>query len=845
MRFDFRLAGPVLALLLSALSPHPAPAAAPAPNVPADDKAAPPANADTQQLIDALNDPARRAAIVSALEAAQKTAAAPTTTAAPNAPAGAAKPAAPTQPSSPLQPNGLGAQLMTHGARLADTVSNSLLLAVRGIANIPDLAAWGRRMLQDPDLLRDGALAAARLLGIILLALGAELLAWRMTRRFYGTLANDAHQEAPPSSDEVATAADPAHPNEGWLLLRRLPIILMALTVDLVPALAFMAAAILLLATPLAGSAEARAVTLAVANAYAIMRAAAAVARAAFGAPSPRLRLLPASDQAAAYLMLWVRRIALIIVFGYALTEIGSLFGMEPETQEGLQRLISLAAHVMLIVMVVQCRTGVADWLGGAGQSRFGVLRHRLARVWHIYAIILIAGAWIVYAAEIHDGFDRLLRFMLSTILAVLAGRVLDIVLVGALDRGFSVVHGDSSRFAMVSERAARYRRPLRLLLRGAIGVLAVILLCQFWGLNALGWFGSGALGGRLIGTLGTLAVTLGVALALWEAINIAMQVYLDELAQQGSVVRAARLRTIIPLLRNALLITLMVLLLLTALSELGVNIGPLLAGASIFGVALGFGSQKLVQDFITGIFLLAENAMQVGDTVTAAGLSGTVEYLSIRTLRLRAGDGSVHLIPFSSVSTVTNTNRGLGNAAVAVTIDYDEDTDRVGTVLAGIAREMRGEEAFSAGMLSELQLWGVDRVDGLTVTLAGQIACTDGARWGVQREFNRRVKLAFQKEGIRMLPPTGLTTFRHPLDVRVETPEREAPPGSGAGGGGGGPAGGGGRPRSGGWGEGAAARDDRPHCTTFYSSAVCSWWRRPPVSPCRPASPVPPFPRR
>jgi small-conductance mechanosensitive channel len=764
MRFELRLTGPVLALVLSILSPHFAPAAQLAPSVPAEDKAASPANADTQQLIDALNDPARRAAIVSALQATQKPVPA------------AAKPAAPAQPGSPLQPNGLGAQLMNHGAKLADTVSSSLLLAARGIANIPDLAAWGQKVAQDPELLRAGAIAAARLLGIILLALGAELLAWRLARRFYDTLAADAHAETqgdpPPPSPNAAASARPA---EGWLLLRRLPLILMALTVDLLPALAFLATAIVLLATPLAGSAEAGAVTLAVANAYVVMRAAAAIARAAFGAPSPRLRLLPASDQAAGYLMLWLRRIAVIIVFGYALTQIGSLFGMTAETQEGLLRLVSLAAHVMLIVMVVQCRSSVATWLGGAVQSRFGVLRQRLARVWHIYAIIFLAGAWIVYAAEIHDGFDRLLRFMLSTVVVVLGARVLDIVLVGGLDRGFSLVQGESSRFARVSERATRYHHPLRVVLRCAIGALAVIVLFQFWGLDALDWFDSRALGGRLVSTLATLAITLAVALALWEAINIAMQVYLDELAQQGALVRAARLRTIIPLLRNALLITMMVLLLLTALSEIGVNIGPLLAGASIFGVALGFGSQKLVQDFITGIFLLAENAMQVGDTVTAGGLSGTVEYLSIRTLRLRAGDGSVHLIPFSSVSTVTNSNRGLGNAAVAVTVDYEEDTDRVGKLLADIATGMRGEKEFANGMLSDLQLWGVDRVDGLTVTLVGQIVCTDSARWGVQREFNRRVKLACQKEGIRMLPPTGLTAFRHPLDIRVEQPERDA----------------------------------------------------------------------
>ena len=114
---------------------------------------------------------------------------------------------------------------------------------------------------------------------------------------------------------------------------------------------------------------------------------------------------------------------------------------------------------------------------------------------------------------------------------------------------------------------------------------------------------------------------------------------------------QSARLRTLLPLLRSALLITIVVFAGLMVLSEIGINIAPLLAGAGIIGVAIGFGSQKLVQDLITGIFLLLENAMQVGDWVTVSGLSGTVENLSVRTIRLRAGDGSVHIIPFSAVT--------------------------------------------------------------------------------------------------------------------------------------------------------------------------------------------------
>ncbi len=145
---------------------------------------------------------------------------------------------------------------------------------------------------------------------------------------------------------------------------------------------------------------------------------------------------------------------------------------------------------------------------------------------------------------------------------------------------------------------------------------------------------------------------------------------------------------------------------------------------------------------------------MQVGDTVTVSGLTGSVEALSVRTIRLRAGDGSVHIIPFSAVTSVTNLNRGLGNASVTVSVAYDEDTDRVADELKAILAGMRSDPDMSAKMLSDFQLWGVDKVDGASVTIAGQVVCTDSGRWAVQREFNRRMKRRFQELGIRIFNP-------------------------------------------------------------------------------------------
>jgi moderate conductance mechanosensitive channel len=213
----------------------------------------------------------------------------------------------------------------------------------------------------------------------------------------------------------------------------------------------------------------------------------------------------------------------------------------------------------------------------------------------------------------------------------------------------------------------------------------------------------------------------------------------------------------------------------LTALSELGVNIAPLLAGAGIVGIAIGFGSQKLVQDLITGLFLLLENAMQVGDTVTVSGLSGVVENLSIRTIRLRAGDGSVHIVPFSSVTSVTNTNRGIGNAAISVSVDYNEDVDRVGEVLKEIVAEMRKEPRFKHMIRGDLDLWGVDKLDATMVTIAGQIECTDRGRWPVQREFYRRMKKRFQETGIEIARPPSATVVLQGFEGMPEKPVSRA----------------------------------------------------------------------
>jgi small conductance mechanosensitive channel len=801
-------------------------------------------SAEAQQLLSVLQNPHKREQLITTLESLQKV----MPVLAPAAPAPApvaAKPAA-TAPAAEkhevaLKPNSLGADIVAGAGTLVDQVDDSLDSTIISITDYREFGAWARGFSRDPTILTTVLGATWRLVAVLAIAFAFEFVAWRLTRRFYDQLGQESrHAEAEAAADEanrlpgedealppatVATATQTAAEaassasatgwpaasgraasgqgasgraglqrlkplQSGWLLVKRLPFILLAMGLDAVPPLVFLGLASLLLATPIASDWQTRLMIDDVANTYVVVRLLLVVARGAFCAPSPKLRLLHVSNTAAAFLTIWCRRIALVIVVAAAILQIGALSGMSMDMQHGLGRIVGLILHIMLIIMVLKRRREVEAWLRGKpgeGRSSWHDLKARLASVWHIQAIILIVMVWIVYATELARGIGHPLHLILVTMGLLILFRIVSILILGGLDKLFAMGANAQSgtqlgtrsgtRYALISARAMRYHAPLRTLVKIGMGVIFFLLLFQTWGVDAWAWFEVGGLGGRLVSSLGTILVTLVVAVIVWETINFVMQIYMDDLSQQGAYVRAARLRTVVPVLRNTLLIALLIIIALTALSEIGVNIAPLLAGASIIGVAIGFGSQKLVQDFITGIFLLLENAMQVGDTVTAAGLSGTVENLSIRTLRLRAGDGSVHLIPFSSVSTVTNSNRGLGNASVSVTVSYEEDTDKVAEILKEIALEMRKEDAFKTAMLSDFQFWGVDRVDGTTATLVGQVVCTDGGRWAVQREFNRRIKLAFQEQGIRMMPSANILGFQHPLDVRVEMPEMPVHP--------------------------------------------------------------------
>jgi small conductance mechanosensitive channel len=261
-----------------------------------------------------------------------------------------------------------------------------------------------------------------------------------------------------------------------------------------------------------------------------------------------------------------------------------------------------------------------------------------------------------------------------------------------------------------------------------------------------------------LIAAFIAIIITIALALTAWEMTNYSLNSRIEHLATTGRSRQASRLRTLQPMLRATVGTIIFLGAGLICLGKIGVNLVPLLAVSGVAGIAIGFGSQKLVQDIITGLFLLLEDAMQVGDVVSLAGMSGTVEKLSIRTIRLRGGDGSINIIPFSAVTTVTNMTRDFGYAQITIQVEYDADLDHVYKVLADIGHKMRAEPAWGAMMRDDLQIFGLDQFGASALVITGQIRTGPGQHWAVRREFYARVKRRFAEEHIEMpytyLPP-------------------------------------------------------------------------------------------
>ena len=724
-----------------------------------------------QHLLDLLKDDKRRGEFVTTLEALTKAAPAPTIL--------------------PLKPNSLGAQVVVQVTDAASAAGAQLLASLEAVNDLPLLWRWLAAQASDPEARARLGDAAWKLAVILACALLADFSVRRSLRRLRGRLALRAPQapDPDPAQPEPESGLAAAEAGQTELLdrrhrltraldaFRRLPYLLGRLALDLLPISAFLLVGYLLLGTGLGRPERTRLVVLEAVQAYAACRVILAFAAMLVSPATPRLRLLHVSDWAAEFLTRWIRRLVIIAVVAVATTDIGLLFGMYRTAHDAVLKLFALAIHAGLIVAVLQTREPVAAALR-ARQSRSPILASGLgwlAGSWHLITVFYLAALWLVWAVELRNGYIRLIQFCLVTICVLVASRLVAVVLLGGLDR-LRGLSGTSANPGFAG-RANVYFPILRGTLLAILWCATLLALLQAWGFEPFDWVARGGLGGRVMSAVLLIGFTVVLATLVWELANAGVEAHLARLTNDAMLARAGRLRTLLPMVRTVLLVTIVLVVSLMALSELGVNIAPLLAGAGVVGIAVGFGSQRLVQDLITGLFLLLENAMQVGDVVTLASLTGTVEALSIRAIRLRALDGAVHLIPFSAVTTVTNQTRDYGYAVLDVGIGLNEEPDPIADVLREVAASMQADPAWNSMILEPLDVMGVEKFTDLAWIMRIRIKTQPGSRWAVARELNRRIKISFDELAIES-PLTShrvLSTTPPPPMVPKPQPEEVA----------------------------------------------------------------------
>ncbi len=249
------------------------------------------------------------------------------------------------------------------------------------------------------------------------------------------------------------------------------------------------------------------------------------------------------------------------------------------------------------------------------------------------------------------------------------------------------------------------------------------------------------------------IVVILVGAFIVIRVLRILINKYREKMtsAEKISAERSKRLETLSGIIETTITVVVLIAALLMVLKEAGIEIAPLLAGAGIVGLAVGFGAQSLVKDVISGFFILLENHMNVGDVVRIAGEAGLVESINLRITTLRDLEGKVHVIPNGEIKVVTNFTREWSRALLEIGVAYKEDVDRVIEVLKEVGEELRQDEKFAPLILEPMEILGLDSFGNSSVNIKLMFKTQPIKQWAVAREYRRRVKKAFDRENIEI----------------------------------------------------------------------------------------------
>lgn len=494
-------------------------------------------------------------------------------------------------------------------------------------------------------------------------------------------------------------------------------------------------------------------------NAFVVLELARMMLRLVLVPTYPGLRLFPITAETARF---WTARVSwLLLGAGYGMMVLvpvlRRVYGQD--AAQITASAIALLGFLWTVTTLLKQRGTIRDALMQAAAHRKGAvaswLLSVLGQIWHILAVGYVAMVFLVAITRPSDALPFIGTATGYSALILAGGFLVSGFLSQILGGEVRLKDHHRQRLPRLEQRLNTYLPWLLRLLRVLIVLAVAAGILAVWRVTNLFEWLTTPVGQRFLSSVFDIFFVISLALFAWLVIASLIEVKL--IAEQDHM-PSARIKTLLALFRNVVAIALVTMTLMMVLSELGVNIGPLLAGAGVLGLAIGFGAQKLVQDVITGIFIQLENAINTGDTVTAGGVTGTVENLTIRSVGMRDLSGTYHIVPFSSVGVVSNFMRGFAYHKAEYGIAYRESIDDAISHLRAAFDDLMTDPLMKHKILEPIQIPGVTELAASSVNIRVMIKTTPGDQWAVGRAYNRLVKLHFDAAGIEIpFPHTTL----------------------------------------------------------------------------------------
>jgi len=502
------------------------------------------------------------------------------------------------------------------------------------------------------------------------------------------------------------------------------------------------------------------------------IRLCAALLRLMLSPETDKVRLVHLSDVVARYFYRRLLLVASILAVGMILQLLLERLGATLTTRMWIMLTYGTAIVLIFAGMIWRHRHGVRDHLmqgKPAGGEENLWLRDQFAGMWHTLALAYLFLVWglgvtnLVTADELRFRGTFILSFLIVPIyltLDRLALWCLDSTVAPRIETISPLMADEGSGDASFVEEdslkkeGANYLVIVRRVVRLVVFAAVALWFLDIWGMHV-------PIGEAAVEAVFNILVTLLLAHIVWELINAAIN---RKLAEGGFVEEAEnkddedewggagakdRSQTLLPMLRKFIGVVMVVMVTLIVLSSIGVEIGPLLAGAGVIGLAIGFGAQKLVRDILSGIFFLMDDAFRVGEYLDAGGISGTVEQITLRTIKLRHHRGMLQIVPLGDLKSITNFMRGGMVVKFDLKLPYDTDIDKVRKIIKKVGKKMLLDEELGPDFIKPLKSQGVRSVGDSVMTFRAKFTARPGTHFVIRREAYKHITAALEKAGI------------------------------------------------------------------------------------------------